>query len=213
MIEASVCMQTEASGKAGLFGCLVCALYMIATAFGSFFAGAVFNAGVRQLKLRLAAQGKGSPEVTLVAPAVAPKSRPVGPPPKRRHSIALTGGSDRSALATLAARRNRAIRPSNGESNTMANGFGPPPPSNPAARSGSDDDDVDKDEERDVPSPLTPNAITRSHSAMRQQGRSFAASLRKITLLHDNSVEQVPPPCSPKHETTLQPSAARVAKT
>ena len=164
-------------------GCLTCGLYIVVTALGSFFAGTLVRVIMRLLRQRLLQNAGGKKEASVKSPKAfrnlpAVPSKPIGPPPKRRHSLSVTSSGEHSSMAILAARHNRANRSTVADFNTADNMSSAPTV-----------EDSKDEEERDVARPLSTGP--RGFSAIRQKGRSFAASLRKLTLLHDNSVEQV----------------------
>ena len=179
-MQPIVCSETQATWGAA---CVTCALCMTATAIGSFVAGALFSASTHPIR-RILSQLKntekeaaGSTPKKAVCDSVR-TSNQTRPPPKRRHSIAVHSSVDRSNTAILAARHSRAYR------SAATTDDVPGASTDKLSSAGTEEDD----EERDAARPLS--SAPRGVLAMHQKGRSFAASLRKLTLLHDNSVEQ-----------------------
>lgn len=188
-MEQSFCHELKSSSTSDMALCLTCAVYMALTAVGSFLTGALVNACARAIQQRALLSKtiidiKDPPQLT----SNPLPSKPLGPPPKRRHSISVASSSERSGIAVLAARRNKAFR---GSPATADAAQSTEKPNQEITRSLSSDK-VKDDEERDTVGPLASSSgQPKGFMAIRQKGRSFAASLRKMALLHDNAIEQV----------------------
>jgi hypothetical protein len=180
--------RLQSSGASDMTACLMCAVYLTLTAFGSFFTGALCSAAARAIKERYSLHGEKIRSNSTPQPTVRPlqPNKPIGPPPRRRHSISVSAPGEQNSIAILAARRNKAIRGTSSFKDAALTAELDRPSSSPA------DSKPQDDEERDVVGPLARSSSTpRGFMAIRQKGRSITASLRKMSILDDNPLEQV----------------------
>ena len=159
--------------------CFTCCLYVVVTAIGSFAAGALISASTRLLRQRFFQVSRHDIGTIKGKSPFGTCQREIRPPPKRRHSISIASTSEQSSMEMLANRHNRAHGFAGVKTTDATNKI-----PNPTHK------DINNEEERDKVK-LSLHKV-QGYSSIRQKGRSFAASLRKLTLLHDHSIEQVP---------------------